>query len=124
MTRRFSLATLFMVIAACGGSSTSVDPSGSATPDDGTTDPAAGGPSVGDFAEIDSVLVLQGTTTTLLSGAKQPKKLNAPVVAGRDALVRVHARMTDKNRNAPELAAELHIASSGGAEKGFQDGPK
>jgi hypothetical protein len=116
-TRNF-MALVIGLVVACGGSSSSSSSTSDAPP---SPEPAR---TLAESVEVDDVAVLQGTTATLLSDAKVPKKQNAPVIAGRPALIRVHARRIEGvTTRLPSLAAELHLQAQG-TDVVLRDGPK
>ena len=106
-----ALVTTTMLVAACGGVSSSPQPD----PTPAVVVPADPAPALADRVEIDNIAVLQGTTATIVADATATptKKRNAPVIAGRPALVRVHARAIERTTRLPKLTAELRIATPG-----------
>ena len=106
--RAAALVTIAMV-AACGGSSEGARQSEPAPP----AAPAEPTPTLADRIEVDNIAVLQGTTATLLEDGAVKKRRNAPLLAGRPGIVRVHARALDSKARLPKLGAELRISTPG-----------
>lgn len=98
-------------MGACGGSTTTTAADG--TPADST--PVAS-EALADSVEIDQVAVFQAVKATIFDNAAPvpAKKLNAPVIAGRPGLVRIHARTIDKTVKRPApLTGELRVHTPG-----------
>ena len=104
-----AVVTMATLAAACGGSSETAQKSAPA-PVPAAAEPA---PTLAERVEVDNVAVLQGTTATILEDGTVKKKRNAPVIAGRPGIVRVHARALDPKARLPKLAAELRIGTPG-----------
>lgn len=123
---RTSLGTtvLVLMLAACG--SDGGDAAAPPAADDAAPAPAA--LPLDEAVLIDQVDVLQGTSASLvLDGARvTEKKLNAPVIAGRAAMLRVHAAgtKTQKHGKLPALTAELRIHYANKPEVTMTDGPR
>src|SRR5437762_368532 len=120
MTKRLSFVIVAMLVA-CGS-----DDATTSTPAPASTTKPSGRPeitSVADSVEIDEIEVLQGTTVTLLTDASVPRKRNAPIIANRPGMVRVHARLIDNSKKAPSLAAELHVTYASKPELVVKAGP-
>ena len=112
MPRELRVAALLSMtmVAACGGTSETTQRAEPAAP----TLPAEPTPTLAERVEIDNIAFLQGTTATLVEEGAVKKKTNAPVIAGRPGLVRIHARAIDAStRRLPKLAAELRINTPG-----------
>ncbi len=121
--RRTAALVAMMTAAACGGTSETVsrvEPAPTPTPMTETS-PA---PTLAERVEVDNIAVLQGTTVTLVQGAAAKKNRNAPVIAGRPALVRVHARAIDTKARLSNLGAELQITTAGKKDVVVQEAPK
>lgn len=108
-----------LVTVACGGSDDATTPA-AAPP----VTPAEVGPTLADLVEIDQVEVLQGTTATIVSEAAKVKKPNAPIIAGRPGLLRVHARPIVKGKKVPALSAELRLQTPGKPDVVRTEGPR
>lgn len=96
------LFALSLVVAACGSSN---DGAGAPASEGAATEPGVA------FAEqvaVDQVAVYQGVKVTLVDERELVKKQNAPLIPGRPALVRVHAK-TLQYRTRVRAAAELRI---------------
>lgn len=87
--------TVVGVLGACGGGAST------GTSTNGTEPPPAAA-SLADEVEIDQVSVNQAVQVTVFDDAA-PKKPNAPLIAGRPGLVRIHARTIAKRAKRPAL---------------------
>lgn len=119
MTRALSLCAAFLLaLVACGGGD---EP---AAPRPGTdTEATEPPPSIAENVEVDQVAVLQATTALLFDEAEARAERNAPVIAQRPGLLRVHARPKKRRIRTPPLVAEVRLRS-GGEEIVLRDGPK
>ncbi|MBX3187159.1 MAG: hypothetical protein KF819_09095 [Labilithrix sp.] len=68
-------------------------------------------PPLAEQVRVEEVAVYQGVKSVLVAGGEIPKKLNAPVIAGRPAFVRVHVRPIGKTR--PTLSGEMRVKRAG-----------
>lgn len=109
-----------LVTVACGGSDEATDPAPAAPP----VAAVETGPTLADLVEIDQVEVLQGTTATIVSEAAKVTKRNAPIIAGRPGLLRVHARPFVKGKKVPALTAELRFQTPGKPDVVRTEGPR
>lgn len=119
-----ALRTLAMVGLVTVPACSSVDDA-SPAPDAGT-EPAPVAP-VATLAEqivIDEVAVYQGVKVSLVKGGKlqTDAKINAPIIAGRPALVRVYMKPFAGTR--PVLEAELRVKRAGKEDLVLVDGGK
>ncbi len=93
-------------LGACGGGGTT------ATSTNGTEPPPAA-TALADEVEIDHVSVNQAVQVTVFDDAA-PKTPNAPIIAGRPGLVRIHARTIDKKVKRPApLTGTLRVKVPG-----------
>jgi hypothetical protein len=120
--RRVAALFTMTMAAACGG--TTVETASRVEPTLAPAAPVAPAPTLAERVEVDNIAVLQGTTVTLVEGATSKKKRNAPVIAGRPALVRVHARSLDAKGRLPKLGAELRVSTPGKADVVVREAPK
>jgi hypothetical protein len=121
--RRLAALVTMMTAAACGSTietAPRVDPATAPT----QAAPAAPIPTLAERVEVDNLAILQGTTVTLVENAAVKKKRNAPVIAGRPALIRVHARSLDSKARLSKLGAELRITTAGKADVVVRETPK
>lgn len=120
--RALVMSALLAALASSACGSTEDAGSQPASGTDGT--PPAPAPAVGDQLSIDEVAVYQGVKTTLVKeGALRPDaKLNAPVIAGRPALVRVYVKAIGRTR--PVIEGELHVKRAGKPDLVLKDGGK
>ncbi len=119
--RRFAALVTMTMAAACGGT-TETAPRAEVTP--APAAPVAPAPTLAERVEVDNIGVLQGTTVTLVEDATAKKKRNAPVIAGRPALVRVHARSLNARGRLPKLGAELRVSTPGKDDVVVREAPK
>ncbi len=112
MRRALSLAltaatlTTMGALGACGGSASKTS---NAAPEPTETVAA----SLADVIEIDQVAIYQSVKVTVFDDAAV-KKPNAPVIAGRPGLVRIHARTIEKGTKRPApLTGELRVVVPG-----------
>jgi len=104
---------LAVVMVACGGTAgveTRGGGPGTATP----AEPAAPPRTLADDVVVDHVSVNQAVEVTLVKEGAAVAAPNAPIIAGRPALVRVFAKPT--GRATPSLAAELRVVRPGNAD--------
>jgi hypothetical protein len=120
--RRFAALFTMTMAAACGG--TTVETASRVEPTPAPAAPVAPAPTLAERVEVDNIAVLQGTTVTLVEDATATKKRNAPVIAGRPALVRVHARSLDAKGRLPKLGAELRVSTPGKDDVVVREAPK
>jgi hypothetical protein len=102
-------------IASCGGD----DPAAPPPADAGATTTQG---SVSETVGVDEVAVYQGVKVTLVEDGT-PAHARAPIIPGRPALVRIHARGT-KGRVKQSLVAELHVKVPGRPDVVVRDGPR
>ena len=109
MARTSSLyrAALLVTLTACG--STVVENNGPPTSTPAPTEPGPT-PAVADAVTIDEIAVYQSVKVTMTKGGAVSKP-NAPLIAGRPALVRAHVTPTD--RKVRKLVAELRVKRAG-----------
>lgn len=93
--------------SACGSTSeTTAAPAPAAT-----TAPAAPVPLAADELAIDEVAVYQAVKVTVVKSGAVVKKLNAPIIAGRPAFVRVFVKAIGRTR--PKIEGELRVTRAG-----------
>lgn len=118
--RTIGIAAVMVAALDCGGTATEPAP-GTVPSSEAAPAPP---PTLGERVEVDEVAVLQATTATLLENATAPRKMNAPVIAQRPGLVRIHARQRDATARVPALTAELRVRAAGKPDIVMSDGPK
>lgn len=79
---------------------------------------------LGQLLVVDHVAIYQGVKVTLVDQTVAAAKPNAPVVPGRPAYVRVHARAAVPRAELPELTAQLRVRVPGREDVVVTDGPK
>ncbi len=104
---------------ACGSSTT--DASGTPAPA-ASAAPVAPATTAADELSIDEVAVYQAVKATIVSGGAVAKKLNAPIIAGRPALVRVFVKAIGRTR--PKIEGELRVTRAGKPDLVLHDGGK
>lgn len=87
-----------------------------------STDPtsAKSGGTAASVAPIDRISIYQGVEVNVVDDA-QVKRLSAPIINAREALIRVHGALAD-GQPKQKLTAKLHLVS-GGKETVLVDGP-
>jgi hypothetical protein len=108
MVGRLGKILIVMAVAACGSSSDPAPaPAASGPTSAAATEPS---PPLAERVQVDQVEILQGTTAVLATAGAvvDLAKRNAPVIAGRPGLVRVHATKLLRPK-LPALAAELRV---------------
>ena len=111
--------SLVSLLASCGSSATTdASPSGPAP----AAAPAAPATTAADELSIDEVAVYQAVKTTIVTGGALAKKPNAPVIAGRPALVRVFVKAIGRTR--PKIEGELRVTRAGKPDLVLKDGGK
>lgn len=114
-----AIASLVATSLACGSS-----PAPSASTETAPTVPPETAPVTLDGRiVVDQVAVFQGVKVTLVSEEAfvQP---NAPIIAGRPALVRVHANAVDRTQRGKQLEAELTVRTDGRDDVIIRDAAK
>lgn len=106
MIKRALGLALTISLGACGGG-------GSAATDTGATEPGPVLPTLADQVQIDQVAVYQAVKTTLFDEAAPVANPNAPVIAGRPGLVRIHARTIERAKRPAPLSGELRVKVPG-----------
>jgi hypothetical protein len=101
--------------AGCGSSD---EPAPATGPE--TAAPAAPVATSADELSIDEVAVYQGVKTLVVKDGVTNKKLNAPVIAGRPALVRVFVKAIGHTR--PQIQGELRVKRAGKEDLVLKDG--
>ncbi len=97
----------FALLAACGSSAS--DGGSAPKVEDAPAEPAA---SFAETVSVDDVGVYQAVKVSLVAEGERVKKVNAPVIPERPALVRVHAKAL-KARTKIKVAAELRVVVDG-----------
>jgi hypothetical protein len=120
MRGRLSIAaavTLTLAVACSAGD----QPAGSATESDApATEPLA---PLSDRVEVNQIAIYQAVKNTLVDEGALVDQ-TSPVIAGRPALVRVHARGKPRGQRVQPLVAKLHLEGPGGTDIVLQDGPR
>jgi hypothetical protein len=107
LCRTACAALLASAASACGSASdTTAAPAPTAT-----HAPAAPAPLAADELAIDEVAVYQAVKVTVVKGGAVVKKLNAPIIAGRPAFVRVFVKAIGRTR--PKIEGELRVTRAG-----------
>jgi hypothetical protein len=102
--------------AGCGSSAaTDATPSPAAS-----AVPAAPATTAADQLSIDEVAVYQAVKTTIVSAGAVVAKPNAPIIAGRPALVRVFVKAIGRTR--PKIEGELRVTRAGKPDLVLTDG--
>jgi hypothetical protein len=103
----------------CGSNDNTPEPAPVADPA-----PAAPATTIADELSIDEIGVYQGTKSTLVAeGELRPDtKINAPIIAGRPALIRVFVKAIGRTR--PEIQGELRVKRAGKEDLVLKDGGK
>jgi len=108
-------------VAAAGCGSSGAD--GSVTPAPAASaSPAAPATTTADQMSIDEVSVYQAVKATIVSGGAVAKKPNAPIIAGRPALIRVFVKAIGRTR--PKIEGELRLTRAGKPDLVVHDGGK
>ena len=117
--KRSLFPLMLVVLSACGDSS---DGAGAPKTEDTPTEPEN---TFADLVAIDQIAVYQGVKVTLADERQiiETKKINAPVIPQRPALVRVHAKGLQP-RTKVRATAELHIHVKGKPDAVFTDKAK
>lgn len=95
--------------AACGGSEGQQTPAGPETAPPAATEPP---PSLAEAVYVDDLAVYQAVKVSIVSEGERAKP-NAPVIAGRPALVRAHAKAATRGTRPASLEAELTVRAEG-----------
>lgn len=105
---------------ACG----STDDGSSAQPDPAATSSPAPVSTIGEELSIDEVAVYQGVKASLVKEGvlRADAKMNAPIIAGRPAFVRVYVKAIGRTR--PMIDGELRVKRAGKADLVLRDGGK
>jgi hypothetical protein len=85
-----------------------------------TTAPVAPATVAADELAIDEVAVYQAVKVTVVKGGAVVKKLNAPIIAGRPAFVRVFVKAVGRTR--PKIEGELRVTRAGKDDLILKDG--
>jgi hypothetical protein len=113
-----AMGSLLVCVAAAGcGSGATTDASPSPAPSAAPAPPAT---TAADQLSIDEVAVYQAVKTTIVSEGAVVAKPNAPVIAGRPALVRVFVKAIGRTR--PKIEGELRVTRAGKPDLVLQDG--
>ena len=102
-------------LGGCGSSATTdASPAPVATPA-----PAAPATTAADELSIDEVAVYQAVKVTIVEAGALAKKPNAPIIAGRPALVRVFVKAIGRTR--PKIEGELRVTRAGKEDLVLED---
>ena len=118
VTRSLVLAGCVATLAAGCGSS---DDTGS-NPAPAASEPAPAAPALAEQIAVDEVAIYQGVKTLVVKDGAVATKRNAPVIAGRPALVRVFVKATGRSR--PTIEGELRVKRAGKEDLVLKDGGK
>ncbi|MBS2012590.1 MAG: hypothetical protein JST00_06880 [Deltaproteobacteria bacterium] len=113
LDRTMMVPALTAAMMACGGAA-GVETKGGAAGTDAPSEPAPPPRTLADDVVVDHVSINQAVEVTLVKEGAAVATPNAPIIAGRPALVRVFAKPTGKAT--PSLAAELRVARPGKAD--------
>ena len=102
-----SLGCAAAAAVACGSTTETTSAPAAAA----STAPAAPATTAADELAIDEVAVYQAVKTTIVKGGAVAKKPNAPIIAGRPAMVRVFVKAIGHTR--PKIEGELRVTRAG-----------
>lgn len=115
------VSSLGCAAAAAGGCGSTGDTTSTPAPA-ATAAPAAPATTAADELSIDEVAVYQAVKTTIVKDGALAKKPNAPIIAGRPALVRVFVKAIGRTR--PKIEGELRVTRAGKDDLVLKDGGK